>query len=734
MKICEEVRASLYRLGSDGAKILMFEGLSLPEETTSALMASLLAGHHMLLVGPPGVGKTTIAQRMVRLLSDRQAVLGCPVNCDIAEPVCPWCIQRLKSGETLTSTTLSGSSRMCKIMGSPELNCPDVMGDIDPQMALRYGMHDLRAFVPGKLLRANSSMLLLDFIDRLPERVLNGVLSSLTDGMIMGVGEHVFPVDVLVIATATASPSEVMPLDLSDYFDVVPVTGVAERRWEAQLLSGNRDELGPSSEAAMEIVQRTRHHEDLCRGVSLRGVIRYGELLRSYQEIASKEHNTSVLPAISRVTLPHRVKVAPHAMEMRSARDIIEEIVSDVLGAGRATCDEPVELSREALSAVVEEIARCDHFRKPLKFGFFDLLLKRIKRYPEAVFSQLYTRVLGEMELRYKERHLGDNVTFELLRDIEEARERQERLSAELRARLEAEAVVRTVGLLEERGVLVSRQRGYTLSGRGIALLLEKLVPRFWEGSLAIGSGKHATGKKCSVGDGRIIGTRSWRCGDRYRDISLKDTIRKALRNRHRELCRDDIQVVTRDIRARMDIVLCLDLSGTMSQLDKLWYAKESAIALSLASSMYGDRVGIVTFSNLASVVSDLTTHAYRLTERILELDLHENAFTNIGYALATARVLFGRHSRSRGQQHIILVSDGDATAPHPSPATYATRQAARCVRKGITISCICINEENADPHLMRAIARIGRGRITVIEEPGALRSTIIEEMRRTVR
>jgi Mg-chelatase subunit ChlD len=263
--------------------------------------------------------------------------------------------------------------------------------------------------------------------------------------------------------------------------------------------------------------------------------------------------------------------------------------------------------------------------------------------------------------------------------------------------------------------------------------LLERLAPRLWEGSHLTGQGKHRTGKKLLVGEGRIIGTRAWRFGDRYRDVSLKDTMRQAIRNRHTSIIREDIQVVKRDIRTRMDIILCLDLSGTMNQLDKLWYAKESAIALSLASSGLGDRVGLVTFSNMAAVVSDLTVNTYRLTEKVLDLDLHENAFTNLGYGLVTARRLFARHSRGHSKQHIILVSDGDATAPQPCPSRYAIREAAKCIRKGITISCICINEENADPDLMHTIARIGRGRVTIIGDTQAMKEGIVEEMKMAI-
>jgi Mg-chelatase subunit ChlD len=256
---------------------------------------------------------------------------------------------------------------------------------------------------------------------------------------------------------------------------------------------------------------------------------------------------------------------------------------------------------------------------------------------------------------------------------------------------------------------------------------MDQLAPRVWEGGQLVAGGKHGLGKKQPVGEGRIVGNRPWRFGDSYRDFSLKDTIRQAVRRHHRKVARQDIRVFQRDIRSRLDILLCLDLSGTMEQLEKLWYAKEAAIALALSASRYGDRLGVVTFSNLATVVSDLTTNTFRITEKVLDLDLHPNAFTNVGYGLLTARNLFARHSRSHAKQHILLVSDGDATAPHPSPARFALQEAARATRKGITISCICLNEKNADPDLLHRISRIGRGRTTVIENTRNLKEAVVQ-------
>ncbi len=727
MILRDEIAESFRRYGPDGICRILFEGVSISEASAAGIMASLLAGHHLLLAGPPGVGKTMIAERIVKLLADRNIVAGCPVYCNFDNPECPWCRLRISNKERLHPEVQPGISRVRKVSGSAELSVTDLIGDLDPQLAIKHGIFDLRAFIPGKLLRANGGILLIDFIDRIRERVLNGVLAALAgDGITIGNKDQVFPLDTIIIATGAVSALEKMSADLSDHFDVITLGNVEDEEFEKGILSGGRLDF-EITDKAMQIVADTRLHDDLSRGISTRGAIRYGEIIASFSKVLNESAPAGVLPISSIISLPHRVQVAPHAESNRTANEIIDEIVQKAVG-GQASNEDIISISKENLLSIVEEIARVDHFRKPLKFGHFDLLLKRIKRFPESELAKLHETVLERLLKKYKERDMEDNLTFELLEDIDIAREKQEKLSAELRAKLEAEALIKTLDMLEDNQILARGERGYNITRRGITLLLEKLSPRVWDSNQIVGQGRHRTGKKLLIGEGRIVGMRNWRFGDRYRDISFKDTLRQAIRNRRQEIQREDIMVVKRDIRNRMDIVICLDLSGTMEQLDKLWYGKESAIALSMATANYGDRIGLVSFSNMAKVVSDLTSNAYRLTERVLDLDLHENAFTNIGFGLLTARALFSRHSRSKAKQHIILVSDGDATAPHPSPGTFAIKEAAKTIRKGITISCICINEENADPDLMHKIARIGHGQITMIGDTREIKDAIVAQ------
>ncbi|MEW6034298.1 MAG: VWA domain-containing protein [Chloroflexota bacterium] len=722
----------LKRLTSNGHQVAekLFTGLEVEASGVEQILSTLLTGHHLLILGPPGSGKTAVATRLGGLLGDVQVVEGCPVNCSPESPDCPWCLERKSKGEQLKAVVMRGSERLKRLQGGSEVTPEDMVGSIDPETALAQGIHSIAAFSPGKLLRANRGVLVVDFIDRMPERALNTLLYALEGGLVsLGAYDEKLSLDILVVATGSPKMMEFLPLGVLEYFDIVTMGYLQDPEAEKKVDRGNLEKRPVGEmldektlDMAVDVVGKTRSHSEVERGISTRGSMRYTELLASLQEMRVGDAEKRLRSAAFS-SLPHRIELAPHADMPGKREQVVEEILEEVLGGVQKP--QEVEFSRDDLLSLVEEIAREDKFRKPLKYGAFDVLLKRVQRFPESKLAEMVRMMGARIEDLYPERYKRDNITEELLMDIEETRKREERVT-KMRQELESQALNETISYLEEHKILEKGKQGWELSRKGLSLLLERLTPKLVTSSV-YGYGKHATGKKLSIGEGREVGTRHFRFGDKYKDVSVKDSIREAIRNHRQMVTKDDIMVVTKDVRTSMDIVLVVDLSGTMRQLEKLWHAKECSIALSLAASQFKDRVGVVSFSNLADVVVDITSNPYRLTRRVIDLELHPNAFTNIGYGILKAVRLFDYHRRGRASQHMIVISDGDATAPHPSPKKYALRQATKATKKGITISCICINEESADPELMRRIARIGKGRVYYIGEE-AMTTAVLEE------
>ena len=712
----DEIIATVDRMGAEEFKKKTFGGFRI-EDKEEALLTSLLSGHHLLIVGPPGSGKTDLGKRIGEILVDIEVVEGCPLNCRPGDASCPWCLDKVARGKHLASCILPGPQRLKKIQGSSGLVVEDLIGELDPEVALREGLLSPLSFLPGKLFKANGCILLVDFIDRVPERVLNTILCAIQGDTISAGGfDFEIQLDTLIVATGSEKVYQQLPLDLADCFDIFRLDYVSEPVFQKQIVTNSLkqqhnggDVSEGTTDKVIEIINRTRNHDEIKRGISTRGMIKYAELLTTLPELKIDEE-VRMLEEGAILSLPHRLGLTPEADTPGKRKKIISEIVKEVTGSKKPK-EELVILSKEDVLTLVEEMVSQDAFRIPLKYGAFDLLLKRIQSHPDTRMAQLYRETLKSLQELYPDRKKSDNVTEELLEEYEEGRKRDLRL----KRLLEEKALAEMLKLLEQKDILEQESMGWGLSQQGVTFLLERLMPRLSEDNYFFGYGKHRTGKKSVVGEGKLLGTRHFRFGDRYRDISFKDTMREAIRNRREMITREDIIVETKDIRTKMNAVLLIDLSGTMRQLTKLWYAKQSAIALTLATSRYKDNVGIVTFSNLADVVVDLSSNPHHITQKVLDLELHENAFTNIGYGISKARNLLARHPKGDAKQHIILISDGDATAPHPSPQKHALRHAAAARRNGITMSAVCIAQQSSDPELMEKIAKIGKGRIYYI-------------------
>ncbi|MBI2142288.1 VWA domain-containing protein, partial [Candidatus Woesearchaeota archaeon] len=286
----------------------------------------------------------------------------------------------------------------------------------------------------------------------------------------------------------------------------------------------------------------------------------------------------------------------------------------------------------------------------------------------------------------YEDEFVGRNIALpEFQKDI------LKRLEEKIES-LRQEGLIDGDGAITERAVELASLILYTEE-------LDKIAPRGSEGRV----------QKTADHYGIKDETNRFR-KERYRDIDLRKSVRKAVMRSHSTLLPDDLMSFRRKGKGRMNVIYGLDASGSMRG-GKLEAAKKAGIALAYKAIDEKDEAGLVVFSSGIKAAVAPTHDFTWLLKEIARA--RASGQTGIAGTIRAAANLFPKTAASR---HIVLITDAMPTRG-ANPEQETVEAAATAAAEGITISLAGINLDDTGIRVAGRIAEAGKGKLYAVKD-----------------
>ncbi|MFH1133128.1 MAG: MoxR family ATPase [Nanoarchaeota archaeon] len=270
------------------------------EPAKRQLCSAFLQRRNILIIGPPGVGKTTLARNVAKVMGK--------------------------------------DAPFVRIQGSPDLSAEDLLGDIDPIKAMKFGPRSKEAFTPGKIFKANGGVLFFDEINRCPEKVQNALIQALQEKKAT-IGSYDIDLDADFLFIGTMNPEDSSTEKLSDVFldrfDVIFLGYPESERDEISIVKAKGKSLPvvfPDDllHKSVQFVRSLRTDKDIEKKPSVRASIGLYERAQANAELSrakavSLEHVQEAIVSV----LSHRIRLKPSLKYIADPVTYVRERAAD---------------------------------------------------------------------------------------------------------------------------------------------------------------------------------------------------------------------------------------------------------------------------------------------------------------------------------------------------------------------------------------------------------------------
>ncbi|PIN75664.1 hypothetical protein COV18_02345 [Candidatus Woesearchaeota archaeon CG10_big_fil_rev_8_21_14_0_10_37_12] len=214
---------------------------------------------------------------------------------------------------------------------------------------------------------------------------------------------------------------------------------------------------------------------------------------------------------------------------------------------------------------------------------------------------------------------------------------------------------------------------------------------------------------------------KTYKKGDRYKDIDIRKSIHKAIRRGHASLQQEDLIAAERRGKGKITLILALDASASMKGR-KIEVCKKAGVTLAHKAITEKDPVGLVIFgSEIKLAVKptiDFPTILYSLSK------IRASRQTDFPLMIDKSIELFPTRNETK---HLIILTDALPTVGK-KPERETLRAVSKARGLGITTSLIGVNLDKEGRELAKQIATIGEGRFAQVRQLDELGQIVLED------